>query len=73
MKQFIYQVGGFEYADTEAFGTAWKQAKAEAARLNAAVYRLVIKGEIVKQEVFVKAGCFISVEYAEPENIMIFS
>ena len=72
MKQFIYQVAGFEYTDTEAFGTAWKQAKAEAARLNAAVYRLVIKGENVQQEVYVNGGCFLSIAYAKPENIHIF-
>lgn len=72
MKQFIYQVAGFEYTDTEAFGTAWKQAKAEATRLNAAVYRLVIKGENVRQEVYVNGGCFLSVAYAKPEDIHLF-
>lgn len=72
MKKFVYQVAGFEYTDTEAFGTAWKQAKAEAARLNAAVYRLVIKGENVRQEVYVNGGCFLSVAYAKPEDIHLF-
>jgi len=72
MKKFVYQVGGFEYIDTEAFGTGWKTAKAEAARLHAAVYRLVIKGETVKQEVFTNSGCFLSVAQAKPEQINIF-
>jgi len=72
MKKFVYQVAGLEYVDTEAFGTAWKQAKAEAARLNVAVYRLVIKDENVRQEVYVNGGCFLPVTYAKPENIHLF-
>ena len=72
MKKFIYQVASSEYVDIEAFGAAWKQAKAEAAKLNAAVYRLVIKDKNVRQEVYVNSGCFLSVAYAKPENIHIF-
>ena len=72
MKKFVYQVAGFEWEDTEAFGTAWKQAKAKAAELHAAVYRLVIKGEDVRQEVYYKGGCFNSIKFATTENVKIF-
>ena len=72
MKKFVYQVAGFEYVDTEAFGTAWRQAKAEAIRLHAPVYRLVIKDDTVRQEVYVNGGCFLSVAYAKPESIYLF-
>ena len=71
-KKFVYQVAGFEWEDTEAFGKAWRQAKTKATELHAAVYRLVIKGETVKQEVLVNGGCFLSVAYAKPEQVLIF-
>lgn len=71
-KKFVYQVAGFEWEDTEAFGKAWRQAKAKATELHAAVYRLVIKGEDVRQEVYYKGGCFNSIKFATPENVKIF-
>ena len=72
MKQFIYQVEGFEYTDTEAFGKAWKEAKAEASRLHSPIYRLVIDGEKVREEVFYKGGIFNHVKFATADNIQIF-
>ena len=71
-KKFVYQVAGFEWVDTEAFGTAWRQAKAKATELHAAVYRLIIKGEDVRQEVFYKGGCFNSIKFATAENVKVF-
>ena len=70
-KKFVYQVAGFEWEDTEAFGKAWRQAKAKATELHAAVYRLVIKGEDVRQEVYYTGGCFNSIKFATPENVKI--
>lgn len=72
MKQFIYQVEGLEFADTEAFGKAWKEAKAVATRLHAPVYRLVIDGEKVREEVYFSAGFFNNIKYASKDNIYIF-
>ena len=72
MKKFVYQVAGWEFVDTEAFGKAWKEAKAKATELHAAVYRLVIDGEKVRQEVYVKAGCFLRSDLALVKNVMIF-
>ena len=72
MKKFVYQVKGYEFTDSTAFGEAWKQAKAKATELNAPIYRLVIKGDSVKQEVFTKAGCFLNVALATAENIEMF-
>lgn len=72
MKKFVYQVAGYEFVDSVAFGEAWKEAKAKAAELNVSIYRLVIKDETVKQEVFVKAGFFLNVTLATPENVAIF-
>ena len=72
MKKFVYQVAGFEWVDTEAFGTAWKQAKTKATELHAAVYRLVIKDENVQQEVYYKGGCFNSIQFATADNVKIF-
>lgn len=71
-KKFVYQVAGFEFVDSVAFGEAWKKAKAKAAELHTAVYRLVIKGEQIRQEVYYKGGCFNNIRFVTDENVMIF-
>ena len=71
-KKFVYQVAGFEFVDSVAFGEAWKKAKAKATELHTAVYRLVINGGGVKQEVYYKGGCFNSIKFATNDNVMIF-
>ena len=72
MKKFVYQVAGFEFTDTVAFGEAWKEAKRIAKIHHTAIYRLVVKGETVRQEVYYKSGCFNSVEFATADNIETF-
>lgn len=72
MKKFVYQVAGYEYVDSEAFGDAWHQAKAKAAELHTAVYRLVIKGERIRQEVFTTGGCFLTTDRAQVDWVMVF-
>lgn len=72
MKKFVYQVAGFEFVDTEAFGTAWREAKVKATELNAAIYRLVIKGEDVQQQVYLKAGCFLTTDLATADAVKVF-
>lgn len=72
MKKFVYQVDGFEFVDTVAFGEAWKEAKAKAAELHTAVYRLVIENEKVREEVYVKSGFFLRSDLALVKNVMIF-
>jgi len=71
-KRFIYQVAGLEFVDTEAFGVAWKIVKAAASQFHVPVFRLVIKGNDVKQEVYYKGGCFNSIKFATADNVMIF-
>lgn len=72
MKKFVYDVAGFEFEDTEAFGKAWKEAKALAIEKHAAIYRTVIKDERETREVYYKGGCFNTVKFATPDNVMIF-
>ena len=72
MKQFIYDVLGEEFVDTEAFGKAWREAKAKATALHAPIYRLVVKGEKVSEEVYVKGGCFLPTSLARITDVMIF-
>lgn len=72
MKKFIYDVAGFEFEDTEAFGKAWKQAKVKATELHAAIYRTVIKGEIERREVYYKGGCFNSIRFATEDNVKVW-
>ena len=55
MKKFVYQVAAWEFVDCVAFGQAWRDAKVKAAELGAPIYRLVIKGEDVRQEVYMTA------------------
>lgn len=73
MKKFIYSIGAFEFVDTVPFGTAWREAKAKAAELHAAVYRQTIKGnDESRYEVYTTAGVFLYVEYVKPEMVKIF-
>ena len=72
MKKFIYQVKGFEFVDTNAFGTAWAQAKVKATELHCPIFRLVIKGDKVRQEVYYSGGCFNSIEFMREDNVKIF-
>lgn len=63
-KKFIYQVNTYEWVDTEAWGWAWREAKAKAAELRTPVYRTIIKNDEPQPlEVFVVGGCFLRVEY----------
>ena len=72
MKQFIYQVNGLEFVDTNAFGKAWQDAKVKATELHCPIFRLVIEGESVKQQVFYKGGLFNSIEFMREDNVKIF-
>lgn len=72
MKKFVYQVANHEFTDSVAFGEAWKEAKHMAKMLHMPIYRLVINGEKVKQEVYYKSGCFNSIQFATANNIEIF-
>ena len=72
MKKIVYQVDGFEFVDTVAFGEAWREAKRQATELHAPIYRLVIEDGKVQEEVYVKAGCFLRSDLTRRENVMIF-
>ena len=72
MKQFIYVVDGIEFADTEAFGKAWKMAKEAAANAHTVIERYVVSGENIRHEIYFKGGVFNSTKYATKENVYIF-
>ena len=72
MKKFVYQVQSWEFVDSVAFGQAWQDAKVKAAELSAPVYRLVINGEDIRQEVYMTAGCFLRADRADAQRIKIF-
>ena len=69
MKQFVYQVGAHEFIGAEAFGQAWKDAKAKAAELHMPIYREVRE---IRREVYTQAGFFMRDDTARPENIKVF-
>lgn len=72
MKKFVYQVKGFEFEDNTAFGTAWAAAKAKATELHAPIFRLIIKGDKVQQQVYYTGGLFNSIEFMRDDNVKIF-
>lgn len=73
MKKFVYQVKGYEWADTEAWGTAWEKAKAKATELHAPVFRLVIKNGDVREEVYYKGGVFNTTKsMGDGSRVMVF-
>ena len=72
MKRFVYDVMGFEFEDTEAFGKAWKDAKEVATGLGVGIYRTVYNGETERREVYCKGGCFLPVEMVKPESVALF-
>ena len=72
MKRFVYDVMGFEFEDTEAFGKAWKDAKEVAKGLGVPIYRTVYDGEKERREVYYKGGCFNSIKFATADNVALF-
>ena len=70
MKKFVYQVAGFEFEDSEAFGKAWREAVGKAAELHSPIYRTVFKIE-ERHEVFTAGGCFLSTALARPEDVFV--
>lgn len=71
MKKFVYDVAGFEFEDTEAFGKAWREAKAKATELHVPIYRTVIKTE-ERREVYYNGGCFNSIQFATADNVKVW-
>lgn len=76
-KYFIYVVEGTEFDDTEAFGQAWKNAKALATELHAPIYRYDITEtwdgkEKIEERVYLKAGILLPTNRANPEDIKVF-
>ena len=73
MKKFIYVVAGYEFSDTEAFGKAWREAKAKAKETDSGIGRLVVKdGDIIRREFYAKGGCFLSMEYYSEDRLAKF-
>jgi hypothetical protein len=69
MKEYIYKVAEYTYTDTEAFGQAWRDAKAKARELHAPIYRTIVE---TREEVYTTAGAFLNTKYADPDRIERF-
>lgn len=72
MKKFVFKVAGFEFTDTEAFGTAWQEAKAKATEIHAPVYRTKVWDGGVKTEVYAIGGCFVREDLITEDRIEKF-
>ena len=76
-KRFEYDVMGTIFTGYEAFGEAWRDAKAFAQEVHAAIYRTVTilegsyEGEAVR-EAFLTGGCFLNVECIQPEWVKVW-
>ena len=77
-KVFFYYVNGTEFVDTEAFGKAWRDAKALATEEHTCITRTVLTGEDnLRHEFFAKGGIFLnerfySVLWPGPKKIKKF-
>ena len=71
-KTFIYHVAGEDFTDSEAWGTAWREARTTAEVNHLPIFRTVIKGETVKEEHYTTAGAFINNEYYEEKYLKVF-
>ena len=73
MKHYYYEVGAFMFSDTVAFGEAWKDAKNMAMELHIPIYREIVQnGVIIRYEVYLNGGVFVSTDCADTDSIKIF-
>ena len=73
MKDFFYEVNGTEYHDVEAFGKAWKAAKAQAEAEHTEIFRTVCWGVgCVRYEFYAKGGCFLPMRFYDKDTVKIF-
>lgn len=71
-KLFIYNVDSEKFADSVAFGEAWKKAKEKATEKHCAIFRKVIANGEEREQVFYKGNVFNSINFMTKENVMIF-
>jgi hypothetical protein len=71
-KTFIYDVKGFEYRDNEAFGKAWKEAKAKATELHCGIFRTVKKDDDERYEFYTKYGAFLNTRFYDESKVAVF-
>ena len=75
-KTFIYQVynSGYEFRGPDAWGQAWKDAKAVATELHTGIFRIVEQeGKEPRYEYYAKGGVFLNVRFYEgPHDLRIF-
>ena len=71
-KKYVYDVAGFEFHDTEAFGKAWKEAKAEATKRHCAIYRDVINEDETQTREVYTGGMFLPIQMVEAHKVKIF-
>ena len=72
MKEFLYYVNGTEFADTEAFGQGWENAKALATEEHTYITRTVIDDNNMRHEFFAKGVCFLNERFYEKDRVKIF-
>lgn len=71
-KLFIYSVNGSTFEDTEAFGQAWRDAKAMATAEHTCITRQVVCGDTIRNEFYAKGGCFLNERFDEVDKVAVF-
>lgn len=71
-KTFIYKVAGYEYRDTEAFGQAWREAKAKATELHCGIFREVERAGAETRYEFYAGGVFLNMKFYDDSKLAIF-
>lgn len=74
MEKFTYVVGTHAFADDEAWGEGWKQAKKIATELHTGIFREVFdnRTEETYTEFYAKGGCFLHIRFYEDRKLKIF-
>lgn len=71
-KDFFYHVNGTEFHDTEAFGKAWKEAKALATEEHTYITRTVVCGDDIRYEFYADGGCFLPDRFWDDCKVKVF-
>lgn len=71
-KLFIYKIGNLEFAESEPFGQAWKDAVEWAKHYHVGITRTVIDGSNKREEFFARGGIFLNKRFYTKEKEKIF-
>lgn len=69
---YIYEANGCKFEGYEAWGEAWKNAVAEAKRVQCGIFRQIVSGEKIQNQFFAK-GMFLDERVYAQDKLYIFT